>query len=879
MMREQIKKCHRIIFLFLVMLHLYFLPAQAQYGGGTGEPNDPYLIYTAEQMNAIGANQSDWNKHFKLMKDIDLSIFDGEGDRLEFNVVGTHWNTQFTGVFDGNGYTISNLTINGGHSLGLFSRLGSGGEIRNLGVLNVDINGSNYIGGLIGRNSGNVTRCHSTGQVSGRNNIGGLVGIVENQGSVSNSYSNSAVSGSEYIGGLVGSNGYWDAGCNVIDCYSTGEINGDRNIGGLIGYNWGDVTYCYSAGTVNGSIFVGGLVGYNSGSITASYSTGMVDGNSWLGGLLGSNRGDVTHCYSTGTVDGSILVGGLVGYNFNHVTACFWDMETSGQSISNGGTGKTTTNMQISTTFIGWGGWNNESNGVWTIDEENDYPRLWWENAPGHVIDPTRQYLAFTTNPNPIDASIHQDSWVTLSWKPGDYAVSHDVYFGDNFYDVKSGAKDTFQGNQEESAFIVGFNGFPYPDGLIPGITYYWRIDEVNAVEPNSPWKGPVWSFSIPPRTAYNPDPTDGAESVELNVKLSWRPGFDAKLHTVYFGDNFEDVNDANGGIPQGITTYTPGPLELGKTYYWRVDEIDGFETHKGDIWSFITGGAVSKPKPDNGAVDVNQTLILSWIPGIYSDSYQVYFGTDKNAVKNADSSSPQYKDSGDLGFESYDPGKLSMNTTYYWRIDEFNNTNPDSLWIGPVWRFTTANFLIVDDFEAYNDLDESEPESNRLYLTWIDGFDSPMINGSVVGSYPLDPPWHCCVVHSGSGSMWYSYNNGVGVSEATVNIDNLAISRDWTEEEAKVLSLWFYGNPGNDPEPMYFALNGSAVVYYDNSIEVMLDTWLEWRIDLQEFADQGVNLTNINTISIGFGDKSNPVAGGRGEMRFDDIRLYRSAP
>jgi len=107
--------------------------------------------------------------------------------------------------------------------------------------------------------------------------------------------------------------------------------------------------------------------------------------------------------------------------------------------------------------------------------------------------------------PKPKDGVLYEDTWVSLGWSVGDYAVSHDVYLGDNFDDVNDGTAETFRGNQVTTFFVVGFPGFPYPDGLVPGTTYYWRIDEVNDTDPNSPWKGDVWSFSIPPRTAHNP--------------------------------------------------------------------------------------------------------------------------------------------------------------------------------------------------------------------------------------------------------------------------------------------------------------------------------------------------------------------------------------
>ncbi len=472
--------------------------------------------------------------------------------------------------------------------------------------------------------------------------------------------------------------------------------------------------------------------------------------------------------------------------------------------------------------------------------------------------------------PRPKDGSLILDTWVNLSWSPGYFAVSHDMYIGDNFDDVNDGAEGTFQVNQTETFIVVGFPGFAYPDGLIPGRTYYWRIDEVNNTEPNSPWKGDVWSFSVPPKTAYAPDPANGAEMVETDVTLSWTAGFGTKLHTVYFGENFDEVNNAAGGLPQGTTTYTPGTLKLAKTYYWRVDEFDVIETHKGDVWSFTTQGGVGSPDPANGAVDITQTPILTWTPGVYAASHQVYFGIDKEAVRNADTGSPEYKGAGDLGSQNFDPGKLQWNTTYYWRIDEANNTNPDSPWTGNVWSFTTANFLIVDDFESYNDLNPDDPESNRIFNAWIDGYGIPT-NGALVG-YDSPPFAEQTIVHSGNQSMPVFYDNSVGYSEATLT---LTYPRDWTENGVNKLTIWFRGNSDNAAETLYVALNGNAIVSNDNPDAAQVTTWTEWTIDLQAFADQGVNLTNVNTISLGLGNKNNPVAGGSGTMYFDDIRLY----
>ena len=484
--------------------------------------------------------------------------------------------------------------------------------------------------------------------------------------------------------------------------------------------------------------------------------------------------------------------------------------------------------------------------------------------APTIIDDLIRlaEYMATNSgSPTPANGSYHADTWVSVSWGPGALAASHDVYFSDNFDDVEASAESAFLGNQTETNFVVGFPGFPFPDGLVPGTTYYWRIDDVKA-DGVTKYQGDVWSFTVPPKTAYLPDPADGAASVAPDVELQWTGGFGSKLHYVYFGDNFDDINNAAGGLPQGTRDYTPGILKMAKTYYWRVDEFDILATYKGDVWSFTTEGAVEALEPANGAVDVTQTPILTWAPGLGA-SHEVYFGSDVASL--------ELKGSGNLGSESYDPGQLEWNTTYYWRVDEANSTNADSPWTGPLWSFATASFLIVDDMESYNDLDPADPESNRIFNVWLDGFDNPAVNGSVVGNANA-PFAEQTIVHSGLQSMPMAYDNAVGKSEATLTLTS---NRDWTVKGVNSLTIWYRGAITNAAEPMYVVLNGSAGVDNDNPNAAQAAIWTEWNIDLQAFADQGVNLTSVTSITLGLGNRANPVAGGSGMMYFDDIRLY----
>jgi hypothetical protein len=412
----------------------------------------------------------------------------------------------------------------------------------------------------------------------------------------------------------------------------------------------------------------------------------------------------------------------------------------------------------------------------------------------------------YALGPDPADGALYPATWVTLSWQPGDLAASHDVYMGDNFDDVNNATRDSelFRGNQDLNT-VFYFAGFPpgaYPNGLVPGTTYYWRIDEVNDAEPDSPWKGDVWSFMVPPKTAYFPVPADGAEFVALDVRLTWTPGYGSKMHYVVFGEDFEEVNNAASGTLSTLS-FNPGPLKLAKTYYWRVDESDGVETYKGEVWSFTTEGAVSGPSPADGAVDVEASVILGWVAGAVATSHDVYFGSDAEAVANATKESAEYEGPKALGEESFNPGKLTMNTTYFWRIDEVNDINPDSPWPGKVWSFTTGDYFVIDDFEDYN------ADDNQIWYSWHDGLgagspDSPDYlpgngTGSAVGDETTDSYTEETIVHGGNQSMPVAFDNGKqGYAYYSEVEHTLTDQRDWTEQGVAELSLWFRGYPAS---------------------------------------------------------------------------------
>jgi len=393
----------------------------------------------------------------------------------------------------------------------------------------------------------------------------------------------------------------------------------------------------------------------------------------------------------------------------------------------------------------------------------------------------------------------------------------------------------------------------------------------VNEADPNSPWKGNIWSFSIPPQTAYNPDPADGAEFVGPdNVTLSWTPGFGAKLHTVYLDDDYDQVNNATSGVPSGSASYAPGPLEREKVYYWRVDESDGVAMYKGDLWAFTTPGAAGAPQPANKAVDVAHSPLLTWTPAENANSHDVYFGTDAEAVEKATTASPEYKGTKTSGSESYAPGQLDWDTSYSWRVDAVYSGD---IVKGLVWSFTTAAFLVVDDFESYTDDDAA---GQAIWQTWIDGLDIAD-NGAQVG-YLFPPYCEQTIVHGGFQSMPLLYVNEAGVTNSEVSLA-LTSPRDWTAQGVGELSLWFRGDSANAADPLYVAISNfagvPAVVANDDANAAQLKAWIQWTIPLQAFIDQGINVTNVDKLAIGLGSKGGATTGGTGTIYIDDIRLY----
>ena len=335
----------KVIFLSFIIL-FGFAPKNclAKYSGGNGSESTPYRISNAYDINAIGADSNDWGSHFVMVNDINLAQFTG----TQFNIVGNH-GTPFTGVFDGNGFTISNFTYTSRtSSIGLFGYVNDiNSVIKNLTLINPDVNagrdsvgsligwlrsgavtncsveggnvsGVREVGGLVGRSLGTIINCDVTGNVDGVLSTGGLVG--SSLGTISDCNASVSVTGIiSFTGGLVGSNSrilvpYIG---KISNCYATGNVSGNKYVGGLVGKNKeGVISNCYATGNVDGNDYTGGLIGIDDslffGFISDCYATGDVNGNNCTGGLVGAG-GRVLDSYATGDVNGYNSTGGLVG--------------------------------------------------------------------------------------------------------------------------------------------------------------------------------------------------------------------------------------------------------------------------------------------------------------------------------------------------------------------------------------------------------------------------------------------------------------------------------------------------------------------------------------------------------------------------------------
>ncbi|MCP4260807.1 MAG: hypothetical protein GY774_25265 [Planctomycetes bacterium] len=543
-----------------------------------------------------------------------------------------------------------------------------------------------------------------------------------------------------------------------------------------------------------------------------------------------------------------------------------------------------------------------------------------------------------TSEPDPANEQTDVARDVVLKWKPGTGAVTHDLYFGTSLEDVNNATTtvDTgsvYKGNLDTNIYAV-------TERLEFGETYYWRVDAVDAsnnVNKGDVWNFTVELFAYPvenivatassseegkgPENTVNGSGLDesgllhGNDSVGkmwLSSKIGDQPTwieyeFDKayKLHEMWVWNSNDSLEDLIGlGFKEVTIEYSADGTDfvtLGTTHEFA--QAPGQPNYAHNI-TIGFGGAAAKhirltansnwggifnqfglsevrffsipvfarnPSPVPGAKDVDVDVTLSWQAGRQAAKYDVYLSTDEQAVIDG---------TGEVVTEtetSHGPLNLDLGTTYYWRVDDVNEAETPTTWQGDIWNLSTQEYLVVDNFESYNDIPDGEEGSKLVYVVWKDGFDNPSVNGSTIGySEAFQPSMETSIFYDGSQSVPIFYDNTTAaLSEVTVNVADLQANQDWSKHSIKALTLQFYGDPNNSVnDQMYIKLNGSKVTYEGDAENLQRIGWQTWYIDL---ASNGMNLSNITELSIGF--ERIGTVGGQGVVLLDGIRLYSYDP
>jgi len=547
------------------------------------------------------------------------------------------------------------------------------------------------------------------------------------------------------------------------------------------------------------------------------------------------------------------------------------------------------------------------------IDDLRIYDHVLTESELADVMAGKGPNAEFATAPSPAADSIDVPRDTTLSWTAGEYAASHDVYLGASLADVEMAGRD----NPMDLLVSQGQAGTSYtpPAVLEYGQTYYWRVDEVNAAPDNTIFKGEVWSFTVEPLaypigtvvatsngaagvgpgpektvdgSGLNEDDEHGVAADDMwlttapagedlyieyafdavyklhemlvwnyNIQFELVLGFGLKDVAVEYSENGTDwmtLGDVQFAQGLAATGYTPNTvIDFGgvAAQYVRLTVNSGYgmmgQYGLSEVRFLYIPINAREPEPADGAADVSVDSALAWRAGREAVSHEVALGTDAAALALV----------GTVDITGYTPDDLQLATTYYWQVTEVNDAATPSTWAGSVWSFATQEFVVVDDFESYND------EDNVIYESWIDGWVNE--TGSTVG-YLEAPFAEQDMIHGGSQSMPLFYDNAGNVSEADLSL----AGQDWTRAGITTLTLYFRGEADNSGGQLYVKINGVKVAYPGGADMLSKLLWQQWNIDL---ASVGTTLGNVTGLTIGI------EGNGAGKIYVDDIRLYSEAP
>ncbi|MHC4387804.1 MAG: LamG domain-containing protein [Planctomycetota bacterium] len=354
------------------------------------------------------------------------------------------------------------------------------------------------------------------------------------------------------------------------------------------------------------------------------------------------------------------------------------------------------------------------------------------------------------------------------------------------------------------------------------------------------------------------------------------------------------DVNDTLEYI-RGQVLRLGADEEEDKDFVGRIDDFRVYDKVLTDVNVMILfrGGDLESawgPLPHDGAAEVRIDTDLVWRPGDYVNDvngHDLYFGTDWDEVSDANSTDDPNVEYHNLDVNTYDiPYLLELGKTYYWRVDEVNDSN---VWTGRVWRFTVAEYITIDDMEDYTSGFDSANPITHLSGTY--GWDCGYTNqtGSFVDLVYPGSVYAGIEGRRSDQAMYYLYDSDLdgcevlGKCHSEISNHFELDPNDWTIADVKMLSLWFLGDPLNDTgEQMYVGLEDTDTTYAgvgygdaeDEDVnDIKVAEWQRWSIPLSSFTS--VNLESVEKLYIGFGTRNGDVAGGTGEAYFDNIRLY----
>ncbi|OHB66806.1 MAG: hypothetical protein A2Y76_00685 [Planctomycetes bacterium RBG_13_60_9] len=547
-----------------------------------------------------------------------------------------------------------------------------------------------------------------------------------------------------------------------------------------------------------------------------------------------------------------------------------------------------------------------------------------------------------STNPQPPNGASDVARDVVLGWTPAGLAKTHDLYIGTDFDDVN----EATVASPLSTTLIKGLDASSYdpPDRLEFGTTYHWRVDEVNGAPDFTVFKGTVWSFTVEPysyevmgvtatasgqsKADVGPEKTvdgsglnpvtgehstaaehgwlsdkgpsawiqyDLAKRYKLDKMQVWNSnqametlfGFGARNVKVEYstdGTNWTALGDYEFARAPGADMYV-GDIVIdfaGAVAQYAKLTISSnwggiFQQYSLSEVRFYSIPVVARePKPAPGTTNLHPQVAMSWRPGREAASHELYIGTDQHAVTDGamapvTTAQPAYDLAADLS------------KTYYWKVVEVNQAQTPTTWTGPVWNFSTATTITVDDFESYTNM-----SPKRVFQTWIDGAGfspDPFFpnggtgngTGSLVGYDPaLGNIMETALVYGGSQSMPLYYDNSAApkISEAIRTLDPAKDTTDWTRHSLTTLVLWFRGDPANGAAPIYVKINNTKKLYNNGAPATTMPFWKVFQIDLASVP--AADLKAVKTLTIGIGDGS---AGGTGTILIDEIRLYATPP